>query len=141
MTTTTDEDARTITAEEGRGSAALWFGVLGSPMAWAGHLFLNYSLEEWFACAPATTDRGEILGFGVRSVSLVLNSVMALLAAAAGLVALASWRRLRRVTDGDTVQRSQWMAFAGTVEGAVFLAMILLGYVPPVVLHTCASTP
>ena len=141
MTTTTPEDARTITAEESRGSAALWFGVLGSPLAWGGHLFLNYSLEEWFACAPATTDRGEILGFGVDTVSVVLNSVMALVAAAAGLVALASWRRLRRVTDGDTIQRAQWMAFAGTVEGAVFLAMILLGYIPPVLLRTCASAP
>jgi hypothetical protein len=139
--TTTGEDARTITAEESWRSAALWFGVLGSPAAWAGHLFLNYSLEEWFACAPATTDRGEILGFGVDAVSVVLNTVMALLAAVAGLVALASWRRLRRVTDGDTIQRAQWMAFAGTVEGAVFLAMILLGYLPPVLLRTCASAP
>jgi hypothetical protein len=137
--TTTGQDARTITAEESRGSAALWFGVLASPAAWGGHLFLNYSLEEWFACAPATTDRGQILGFGVDTVSLVLNSVMALVAAAAGLVALACWRRLRRATNGDTLQRAQWMAFAGTVEGAIFLATILLGYLPPVVLHTCAS--
>jgi hypothetical protein len=139
--TTTDEDARTITVDESRRSAALWFGVLGSPAAWAGHLFLNYSLEEWFACAPSTTDRGQILGFGAATVSVVLNSAMALLAAAAGLVALASWRRLRRVTDGDTIQREQWMAFAGVVEGALFLAIILLGYLPPVVLRTCTTTP
>jgi hypothetical protein len=137
----TARDAQRITAEESRGSAALWFGVLASPLAWLGHLGLNYSLEEWFACAPATTDRGEILGFGVDAVSVVLNTVMALLAAVAGLVALASWRRLRRVTDGDTIQRAQWMAFAGTVEGAIFLAMILLGYLPPVLLRTCASAP
>ena len=138
---TSEQDARAITAEERRGSAALWFGVLGSPLAWAGHLGLNYSLEEWFACAPSTSDRGEMLGFAVDHVSLVLNSLMALIAAAAGLVALRCWRHLRRVTDGDTVQRAQWMAFAGTVEGGLFLAIILLGYLPPVLLHTCATTP
>jgi hypothetical protein len=137
----TEHDTGQADAEEGRGSLALWFGVLGSPLAWLGHLFLNYSLEEWFACAPATTDRGEVLGFGVHDVSLVLNTVMALVAAASGLVALATWRRLRRVSDGDSVERAQWMAFAGTVEGALFLAMILLGFLPPVLLHTCATAP
>ncbi|HEY7072405.1 MAG TPA: hypothetical protein VH479_19920 [Acidimicrobiales bacterium] len=135
----TEHDTGTTVPGEGRGSFALWFGVLGSPLAWLGHLFLNYSLEEWFACAPATTDRGEILGFGVRDVSLVLNTAMALVAAASGLVALATWRRLRRVSDGDSLDRAQWMAFAGTVEGALFLGMILLGYLPPVILRTCAT--
>jgi hypothetical protein len=135
----TEHDTGTTVPGEGRGSFALWLGVLGSPLAWLGHLFLNYSLEEWFACAPATTDRGEILGFGVRDVSLVLNTAMALVAAASGLVALATWRRLRRVSDGDSLDRAQWMAFAGTVEGALFLGMILLGYLPPVILRTCAT--
>ena len=64
-----DQDVRDITRRESRGSRALWFGVLGSPVAWLGHLLLNYSLEEWFACSPATTDRGEILGFSVDEVS------------------------------------------------------------------------
>jgi len=135
----TEHDTATTVPGEGRGSFALWFGVLGSPLAWLGHLFLNYSLEEWFACSPATTDRGEIFGFGVRDVSLVLNTAMVLVAAASGLVALATWRRLRRASDGDSLERAQWMVFAGTVEGALFLAMILLGYLPPVILRTCAT--
>jgi hypothetical protein len=135
----TEHDTGRAVPDEGGGSFALWFGVLGSPLAWLGHLFLNYSLEEWFACAPATTARGEVLGFGVHDVSLVLNTVMALVAAASGLVALATWRRLRRASDGDSLERAQWMAFAGTVEGALFLAMILLGYLPPVLLDTCAT--
>jgi hypothetical protein len=138
---TADDAVRAISRQESRGSLALWFGVLGSPAAWLGHLGLNYSLEEWFACSPATTDRGEILGFGVDAVSLVLNTVMALVAAAAGLTALACWRKLRAATDGNTLERAQWMAFAGTVEGAVFLGMILLGYLPPLILDTCATTP
>ncbi|HZA77667.1 MAG TPA: hypothetical protein VE623_14890 [Acidimicrobiales bacterium] len=137
----TEQDAALITRQESRGSGALWFAVLGSPVAWLGSLGLNYPLEEVFACSPATTDRGEILGFGVDTVSWTLNSLMALIAAAAGLTALASWRRLRRASDGDRLERSQWMAFAGMVEGAIFLAAIVLGYVPPLLLDTCTTSP
>jgi hypothetical protein len=137
----TDQDARDITRREGRGSLALWFGVLGSPLAWLGHLGLNYSLEEWFACSTATTDRGEILGFTVDQASWTLNSLMALTAAAAGLAALSSWRRLTRASDGDVLERERWMAFAGMVEGVVFFGAILLGYLPPLLLDTCATSP
>jgi hypothetical protein len=129
-----DRDVRDITRRESRGSAALWFGVLGSPVAWLGHLLLNYSLEEWFACSPATTDK-------VGQVSWTLNSLMALTAAAAGLISLASWRRLRRASDGDVLDRERWMAFAGMVEGVIFVGAILLGYLPPLLLDTCATSP
>jgi hypothetical protein len=136
-----DQDVRDITRRESRGSRALWFGVLGSPVAWLGHLLLNYSLEEWFACSPATTDQGEILGFSVDAVSWTLNSLMVLAAAAAGLTALASWRRLRRASDGDVLERERWMAFAGMVEGVIFVGAILLGFLPPLLLDTCATSP
>jgi hypothetical protein len=136
-----DQHVRDITRQESRGSTALWFAVLGSPLAWGGHLLLNYSLEEWFACSPSATDRGEILGFTVDQVSWALNTVMVLTAAAAGLTALASWRKLKRASDGDSLERSQWMAFAGMVEGVIFVGAILLGYLPPLLLDTCAVAP
>ena len=132
---------RSVTVDETRRSLLLWFAVLGSPLAWAGHLVLNYSLEEWFACSPSATHQGEILGFTVAQVSLVLNAAMALIAVAAGVTGLACWRRLRRATDGNSLERARWMAFAGIVEGAIFLAAILLGFVPPLLLRTCASVP
>jgi hypothetical protein len=127
-----------ITAEERQGSLALWFAVFGSPLAWGGHLIFGYVLEEWFACSPSATDRGKLLGLSVDQASIGFNSLMAAIAAAAGLTGLACWRRLRHATDGDTLDRSRWMAFAGAVEGAIFLPMILLGYLPPLVLGTCA---
>jgi hypothetical protein len=136
-----EQTVRTVTREEVWGSRALWFGVLGSPLAWFGHLVLGYSLEEWFACAPATTDRGEILGLGVDLVAVMINSLMLVVAAASGLVAFGCWRRTRRATDGDSLDRSRWMAFVGAVEGAVFVPMILLGYLPPLILDTCSVTP
>jgi hypothetical protein len=33
------------------------------------------------------------------------------------------------------------MAFAGMVEGAIFVGTILLGYLPPLLLDTCAVSP
>jgi hypothetical protein len=33
------------------------------------------------------------------------------------------------------------MAFAGMVEGAIFLAAIALGYLPPLLLDTCTTSP
>jgi hypothetical protein len=143
MTTndTVQEAVREISRQESRGSLALWFAVLGSPAAWLGHLGVNYSLEEWFACAPATTHPGEILSIGVDAFSLLVNTAMAVVAAAAGLTGLLWWRRSTSRTDGDTLERARWMAFAGAVEGALFLGFILLGYLPPLLLDTCATTP
>ena len=138
---TIHESVREITRQESWGSLALWFAVLGSPVAWLGHLVVNYSLEEWFACAPSTTHRGEVLGLGVETFSVLFNSAMALVAAASGLTGLLAWRRLSRDTDGDTLDRARWMAFAGVVEGALFLSAILLGFAPPLVLETCTTTP
>jgi hypothetical protein len=136
-----EHDVEQITQREARGSAALWFAVLGSPVAWLGSLGLNYPLEEVLACAPATSDRGEILGVSADGVSWTLNSLMALLAAAAGLTAVVCWQRLRRASDGDVLERSQWMAYAGMVEGAIFFAAIVLAYIPPLLLDTCTTSP
>lgn len=159
-----EQAVRDVTVEESRGSLALWFGVLGSPLAWGGHLAFGYALEEWFACSPSATDRGELLGLSVDQASVGFNTLMVAVAAAAGLTALACWRRLRdgagEVTTaspgapatpatpgapattaaGDTHDRSQWMAFAGVVEGAIFVPFILLGYLPPLVLGTCVTS-
>jgi hypothetical protein len=141
-----------ISREEARGSLALWFGVLGSPLAWAGHLGANYSLEEWFACSNSAEHKGEILGISSDTVSILLNTAMAAIALASGLVALMCWRKLRAVSDGgesdeadesgdNTAERARWMAFAGMVEGALFLGIILLGYLPTLTLGTCETTP
>ena len=132
-----------ISKEEARGSLKLWFAVLGSPLAWGGHLVGGYLLEEWFACAPSTTDRGEVLGMSVDTASFLLNTAMALLAAASGLVAYACWKKLRgQEGEGDErLERARWMAFAGIVECGFFLGVILLGYLPALTLGTCETTP
>ncbi len=139
-----------ITKEETRGSLSLWVGVLGSPLAWAGHLVANYSLEEWFACSDSAKTRGEILGVRVDTVSILINTSMLALAVASTFVALTCWRALRDHTDDGgrtgepgkaSTERSRWMAFVGVVEGTFFIGVILLGYLPPLTLGICATTP
>ena len=141
-----EEAAEEISKEERRGSIALWFAVLGSPLAWFGHLGVNYSLEEWFACSESAHHEGEILGVGVKTVSLLFNSAMVALAVASGLVALNCWRKLKG-QDGDDengsdeMERARWMAFAGIVEASLFLGIILLGYLPSLMIDVCETTP
>jgi heme/copper-type cytochrome/quinol oxidase subunit 2 len=143
-----EEAAEAISKEERRGSLLLWFGVLGSPLAWAGHLGANYSLEEWFACSPSAHDKGEILGFGVEAVLIVINTVMLTVAVLSGLAAWSCRKKLRGArADGEDdgedarIERARWMAFAGTVEGALFVGIILLGYLPALTLGICETAP
>ena len=140
-----EEAAEEISKDERRRSVALWFAVLGSPVAWVGHLGVNYSLEEWFACSESAHHQGEILGIGVKTFSFGFNSAMVALAVLSGLVALRCWRKLQ-LREGDEngdeqLERARWMAFAGIVEAALFLGIILLGYLPNLMLDVCETTP
>ena len=144
-----EEAAEEISKDERRRSVLLWFAVLGSPLAWVGHLGVNYSLDEWFACSESAHDPGEILGVGVKTGSVLFNSAMVVVALASGLVALGCWRKLQAGAeeDGgngevdDQVERARWKAFAGIVEAALFLGIIVLGYLPSLMLDVCETTP
>ncbi len=140
-----EEAGEEISKDERRRSVLLWIGVLGSPLAWVGHLGVNYSLEEWFACSESAHDKGEILGVGVKPISVVFNSAMVAVAILSGLVALRCWRKLQAAQgdedEDEQVERARWMAFAGIVEAALFLGIIVLGYLPSLMLDVCETTP
>ena len=140
-----EEAGEEISKDERRRSVALWFGVLGSPIAWVGHLGVNYSLEEWFACSESAHEEGKILGVGVKTVSVVFNSAMLTLALLSGLVAYSCWKKLTAQSgddpDDDTLERARWMAFAGIVEASLFVGIILMGYLPSLTLDVCETTP
>lgn len=133
--------SETISKEEARGSLAVWFGVLGSPLAWGGHLVANYSLEEWFACSRSARNPGHVLGLPVDTVLILINTAMAVIALASGLVATHCWRQLRDAPMNERSVRARWMAFAGMVECCLFLGIILLGYLPAFTLKNCVSSP
>ena len=140
-----EEASVAISKDEARRSLKLWFGVLGSPLAWAGHLVANYSLEEWFACSDSSTTQGEILGLSVHTVAVLINSAMLAIAVLSGLAAVACWKSLGGQTGeeapDDPTDRARWMAFAGMVEAALFVGIILLGYLPALTVGTCETVP
>jgi hypothetical protein len=132
----TTADAEAITRAEGRGSAALWFGLLGGPIAWSVQLVLNYALEEGIACTPASRTPGAILGLSTSFWIVVVSAVLAAITLAALTTSIAAFRRLRR-DDSTPGRRAEWMAFAGIVNSVVFLLPILLAFIPALVLETC----
>ena len=134
-------DAAAITRREGRGSALLWVAVLGGPIAWAGQLLVNYSLEEWFACAPATTEEGLVLGATVTGFALAVTLALAILATVSGVVAVSCLRRIRTEAEDDTSQRARWMAVAGVMNSVLYLLLIVASFGPPLFLDVCRTTP
>jgi hypothetical protein len=129
-----------VTRRERTGSILLWIGIFTGPLAWAIHLVANYSLEEWFACSPATQTPGEILGFGVHSVSIALNATLATATLLAGLIALSCLLRLKNA-GGNGTDRARWMAIVGIINSCLFGLIIVVGFAPSVILEVCEFSP
>jgi hypothetical protein len=111
----------------------LWFGVLAGPLLWVVQLYVNYQWEEVLACSPAATDRGVVLGIGVRAWVVMVNTV----STAVVLVALAG--SLRRYRRAGMVPVAHWMALAGIANSVLFLLFIVVGYLPAIVLRPCQT--
>jgi hypothetical protein len=98
--------------------AALWFGALGSPIAWATQLMLMYPLVE-LACRQRS------------AVPLYITSaILFAVAVAAGLV---SWRAAQtmRAHNGATVpRRVRFQAHFGVWSAVLFVILIAAGTLP-----------
>jgi hypothetical protein len=90
-------------------SVFVWLGLIGPPAAWAAQLVAGYAAEE--AECSGVFD-------GSRGVT-VWTSVAAGVVALLSLVAAASLLRRAR-------GRMHFMAFAGVLNGALFLALIIV---------------
>ena len=133
MTAITASRPRTETLAE-------WAGVLTGPAAWTLHLWFNYGLEEFLACVPGAHGRPTFLGLGVRSWVVASNTVLAAATLAAGLFALARYRRLRG-QDPSPGRRAEWMALAGVVLSALFFVVVAAGLAPAAILDACTRSP
>jgi hypothetical protein len=116
------------------GTIAQWAGIVTGPIAWATHLLLSSEVEE-LGCATGVRD----LGFDAKSFIVTETLVLAALTLAAGVV---SYGHLRRVRSHDATPggRATWIATAGVLTSTVFLAIILLGLLPPAFLETCKES-
>jgi hypothetical protein len=113
-------------------SLRLWFGVLAGPLLWFVQLNVNYQWEEFLACSPSATDRAVVLGVGIRTLVVLVNTATAAVTLAALLVSLRCYRRSR----GDV---TRWMALAGVINSILFLLLIVVGYAPALILKTCQT--
>ena len=118
------------------GDPALWFAALGAVAAWAIHLFVGWLLEEVVACAPAASERGEVLGVGLEAWVIGLTVVLGAVAVAAGIVGFRRWRRRER--DGPSREREAFMGLLGALAAGLFLPIILMGGLQGLALQPCA---
>lgn len=137
---TVESSVTEISKRESRGSFLLWFGALAPPTAWALQLIINYSLEEWFACAPSTTESGEVLGLSVDAVALLVTTVLVAVSLAGLFVAFRCYRAIDPST-GDSMERARWMALAGIFNGILYTIIIVASYGVPLLLDSCRTTP
>ena len=71
----------------------LWFGVLAGPVLWVVQFYLNYQWEEVLACSPSARDRGVVLGLGVGTWVVLVNTVVCAVILLALAVSLRYYRR------------------------------------------------
>jgi hypothetical protein len=123
----------------------LWFGVLAGPLLWVVQLYVNYQWEEVLACSPAATDRGVVLGIGVRAWVVMVNTVSTAVVLVALAGSLRCYRRTAPVEAGGIRtthhhrQVAHWMALAGIANSVLFLLFIVVGYLPAIVLRPCQT--
>ena len=108
-----------------REGALQWAVVFVPPAAWAAQFLVNYNLADSLGCSP-----GHVVGMGsVKGVLGAVTGLAALACIVSGLVALRAWRRWR-ANDATTGKRAEWMALAGVMVAALFLLLILAGFLP-----------
>ena len=120
-------------------SFPLWFGVLAPPLAWGAHLVLGDLIFE-LGCGPAVRGR-EIAGLSLEAWALIETAVVGVIIAAAGLLALEAWRRLRATSDGTAWNRAHALAVAGMASGVIYLTLIGFGFLAPFFLKGCTTSP
>lgn len=128
-----------VRPEEKGQSAALWFGVLGGPIAWAIQLAAGYILEDT-ACSPASGGPA-ILGLAIKPLYMVMTVVLAAVTAAAGITAYRCYGRMRDPAPTVTAERARWMAWAGILVSTLFFVIIVLAFVSISILSVCEISP
>lgn len=119
-------------------SAPLWFAVLGAPLAWTAQFSIGYWLAE-AQCSQVGRARWDV-DVGVWMIPL--TAVAALLAIAAGLTALALFRRTREeeYASPPPQGRIHFLAIVGMAVTPLFLAMIALTAIGVLIHVPCSQS-
>ena len=108
--------------------AALWFALLGGPLAWTAHLLASYPLVP-VSCRLGTT-----------APLNALTAVAALIAAAAAATGTWAYRRARPAPDvpTDPASSARFMALCGLLLASLFTFAILVEGLPPILQDPCS---
>ena len=106
--------------------SALWFGLLGAPVAWGLQELINVSLAG-HACYPHDMPLAIPLFEHLKGISVGVEAVAFLVCAVAGVVAYSAWRKTRNEKPGNAHQllgsgdgRTRFMAIAGLMTSGLF---------------------
>ncbi len=106
---------------------AVWFGLLGAPIAWGLQELVNVSLAG-HACYPHDLPLAMPLWPHLSGILASVDAAAIVVCIAAGLVAFSNWRRTRDEKPGDAHQllgsgdgRTRFMAMAGIMTSVLFL--------------------
>jgi len=119
-------------------SFPLWFGVLGPPLAWAAHLLFSDGVFE-LGCSPGFV-HPDIYGLSLKCWQLLETGLLEAVIVVAGVQSWAALRRLRRRKDGTALGRATGMAIAGVASAFIYGLILLFGFLPAFLLHTCGSS-
>lgn len=109
------------------GAWAMWFGILGAPVAWSLQQLVNAPLLA-HACYPKDVPIAEPIWANAGSVALAVELVAIVVCVVAGLTGWRNWRRTRAEKEGSAHHlmeagdgRSRFMAMVGMICSGLFL--------------------
>jgi hypothetical protein len=106
---------------------ALWYGYMGSSIAWLLHLIGAYAIAEFGCVAHRESPRY----LGVALVSWMLLGLTAvLMTVASGSLFIAAWNRRRLGEAIGIAETESFLMRSGTYLGIVFLLIILVQAIP-----------
>ena len=128
--------------------SVLWFGLFGAPAAWTVMFMVSYGMAA-HSCYPQRTPLSTSTFGGLRVVLGALMLGALVVAAAAALVALNTWRATSNESPGTESSeaertiatreaRTHWMALGGILVSILFVFLILLSGVPVLLVPPCS---
>jgi len=113
------------------GAWAIWFGILGAPVAWSVQQLVNPTILA-HGCFPHDVPLTDSIWANARTVTTLVELVCIAVCVAAGAVAWRSWQRTREEKPGSGHHlieagegRSRFMAMVGLICSGLFLAAVL----------------
>lgn len=119
-----------------RGEALLWFGLLGAPAAWTLQHIAGYALTE-ASCNEAARAGWDI---HLDAWTIALTAGGFLVALAATVAAIGSWRSTRDAGTDPPGARRHFLAIVAVTIAPLFICIMLMSGLGTVFLPACRQS-